>query len=266
MSIPQRCQPARTCTPRRSSRARVPTRRRRGSGTGAATRAASCQAGRRQRARRGVPWLPGRSRPSPRAAEYAPQRGWPPTAKRGKFAQFCGDSSFRSLRRLCCSAWPAPARAGQPRPARGWRSSTTRGTARPAQDGGWLHWNQNGHRPAARSRLQVLPRAGARTRAATRAVVARADGARSRATGVGEVVVSWWGRGSAENARLPLVLRAARRRGSRGRRAPRAVRRTLDRHRPRRPRLPAQARDPRRLRLRPVLGLRTRAGPRSTAR
>ena len=32
-------------------------------------------------------------------------------------------------------------------------------------------------------------------------------------TGVGEVVVSWWGRGSAEDARLPLVLREARRAG-----------------------------------------------------
>ena len=32
-------------------------------------------------------------------------------------------------------------------------------------------------------------------------------------TGVGEVVVSWWGRGSSEDARLPLVIREARRAG-----------------------------------------------------
>ena len=34
-----------------------------------------------------------------------------------------------------------------------------------------------------------------------------------RAAGIDQVVVSWWGRGSAEDARLPLVLAAARKDG-----------------------------------------------------
>ena len=34
-----------------------------------------------------------------------------------------------------------------------------------------------------------------------------------RAAGIDQIVVSWWGRGSAEDARLPAVLAAARRDG-----------------------------------------------------
>src|SRR5262249_57217405 len=45
-----------------------------------------------------------------------------------------------------------------------------------------------------------------------RAVVA-SEMAEIKAAGVDQIVVSWWGRGSAEDTRLPLVIAAARRDG-----------------------------------------------------
>ena len=71
------------------------------------------------------------------------------------------------------------------------------------------------------------------------------------AAGVDEVVISWWGRGSVEDRRLPLVLSLARTAQARAGDPPGAVRRPLHRDGRRRPRLPRGARDPRRLRLPP---------------
>jgi hypothetical protein len=78
----------------------------------------------------------------------------------------------------------------------------------PAADGGWDHWNQNGHRPPADLYSRYYPASGPYS-SSDPAVV---DGqmAEIGAAGIDEVIVSWWGRGSLEDERLPLVLAAAR--------------------------------------------------------
>jgi glycoprotein endo-alpha-1,2-mannosidase len=80
----------------------------------------------------------------------------------------------------------------------------------PAHDGGWEHWNQNGHRPPSDLYSRFFP-AGGPYSSGDRAVVDR-QMAQIAAAGIDEVVISWWGRGSSEDRRLPLVLAAARRR------------------------------------------------------
>jgi glycoprotein endo-alpha-1,2-mannosidase len=81
----------------------------------------------------------------------------------------------------------------------------------PAHDGQWLHWNQNGHTPPLDIASQFYPRRGPYSSGDPKVVAAQmAEIAR---TGVGEVVVSWWGRGSEEDQRLPMVMKAARRNG-----------------------------------------------------
>jgi Glycosyl hydrolase family 99 len=79
----------------------------------------------------------------------------------------------------------------------------------PVRDGGWEHWNQNGHRPPGDIYSRYYPAGGVYSSADPRVIdqqMAEIAGA-----GVDEVVISWWGRGSAEDQRLPLVLAAARR-------------------------------------------------------
>jgi glycosyl hydrolase family 99 len=81
----------------------------------------------------------------------------------------------------------------------------------PSADGAWQHWDQNGHRPPADVYSRFFPALGAYS-SSNPAVVDR-QMSEIAAAGVDEVVVSWWGRGSAEDGRLPLVLTAARRHG-----------------------------------------------------
>jgi hypothetical protein len=78
----------------------------------------------------------------------------------------------------------------------------------PRHDGAWQHWNQNGHRPPRDVYSSYFP-AGGPYSSDDRSVVDR-QMAEIAAAGVDEVVISWWGRGSAEDARLPLVLAAVR--------------------------------------------------------
>lgn len=78
----------------------------------------------------------------------------------------------------------------------------------PSVDGAYEHWQQNGGRPPQRIASAYFPARGVYS-SSDRAVV----GAQMReiaATGVDQVVVSWWGRGSVEDARLGLTLAAAR--------------------------------------------------------
>ena len=98
------------------------------------------------------------------------------------------------------------------------RSSTTRGTGRRRATAP----GSTGTRTATGRRAtstRASTRRAARTRAATRASSTQ-QMAQIAAAGVDEVVVSWWGRGSVEDARLPLVLargapaRAPRRRST----------------------------------------------------
>jgi hypothetical protein len=78
----------------------------------------------------------------------------------------------------------------------------------PAQDGDWQHWNQNKHQPPGDVYSTFYPARGPYS-SSNRAVVDQ-QMAQIAAAGVDEVVVSWWGRGSAEDRRLPLVLAVAR--------------------------------------------------------
>jgi hypothetical protein len=81
----------------------------------------------------------------------------------------------------------------------------------PALDGGWQHWNQNGHSPPGNLYSRYYPAPGPYS-SSDPAVVAQ-QMAEIRGAGIDEVVVSWWGRGSVEDSRLPLVIADARRQG-----------------------------------------------------
>ena len=78
----------------------------------------------------------------------------------------------------------------------------------PARDGAFQHWQQNGARPPRSIASAYYPARGVYS-SSDRAVVA-AQMREIAATGVDEVAVSWWGRGSVEDARLGLTASAAR--------------------------------------------------------
>ena len=80
----------------------------------------------------------------------------------------------------------------------------------PARDGGWAHWYVE------RDGAPVLSTAYLPSRGLYSSSNAKIVGAQMReiaAAGVDTVVVSWWGYGSPENERLPLVVQAAQRAG-----------------------------------------------------
>jgi hypothetical protein len=81
----------------------------------------------------------------------------------------------------------------------------------PARDGAYQHWSQREHVPPDDVAANYYPAQGLYS-SSDPAVVAR-QMAEIRAAGIDQVVVSWWGRGSAEDARLALVDDAARRDG-----------------------------------------------------
>ena len=81
----------------------------------------------------------------------------------------------------------------------------------PSHDGAWEHWNQNLHHPPRDLYSRFYPVGGPYS-SGDPAVVDQ-QMAEIAAAGVDEVVVSWWGRGSDEDRRLPLVLADARRHG-----------------------------------------------------
>jgi hypothetical protein len=81
----------------------------------------------------------------------------------------------------------------------------------PATDGAWQHWSQNSHAPPADLYSRFYPALGPYSSSDARVVAQQM--AQIASAGVDEVVVSWWGRGSEEDARLPLVVSDARRLG-----------------------------------------------------
>jgi glycoprotein endo-alpha-1,2-mannosidase len=78
----------------------------------------------------------------------------------------------------------------------------------PARDGGYHHWQQNGARPPHGISSQFFPARGIYS--CSDRVVLAAQMAEIRSAGVSQVVISWWGRGSIEDARLGAVVAAAR--------------------------------------------------------
>ncbi len=81
----------------------------------------------------------------------------------------------------------------------------------PARDGAWQHWQQNGGAPPKRIGSGFYPARGAYS--SSDPAVLAAHMKEIAAAGIREVIVSWWGRGSVEDRRLPAVAAAARARG-----------------------------------------------------
>jgi glycoprotein endo-alpha-1,2-mannosidase len=77
-------------------------------------------------------------------------------------------------------------------------------------DGRYTHWGQGGHTPPFDIASAFFPMRGTYSSADPK--VLRAQMRDIAQAGVGEVVSSWWGRGSIEDRRLPAVIRAAKRR------------------------------------------------------
>jgi hypothetical protein len=100
---------------------------------------------------------------------------------------------------------PALAEAGPPRSAiffYPWYSNMR-------HDGGYAHWTQGDHTPPFDVASQFFPARGAYSSADPR--VLRAQMRDIAWAGVDEVVSSWWGQGSREDERLPVVMHAAKR-------------------------------------------------------
>ena len=77
-----------------------------------------------------------------------------------------------------------------------------------ARDGGWQHWQQNGNAPPGWIASSWFPSRGVYS--SSDPAVVQAQMREIASIGVQTVIVSWWGPGSAEAARLPGVARAAR--------------------------------------------------------
>ena len=80
------------------------------------------------------------------------------------------------------------------------------GTA--AKDGAYAHWSQDGHQPPNDIASAYYPLAGLYSSSDKLIVAAQMDEIRN--AGIDEIAVSWWGQGSPEDLRLPLVVAAAR--------------------------------------------------------
>ncbi len=78
----------------------------------------------------------------------------------------------------------------------------------PRRDGAYAHWNQRGHRPPTEIASAFYPARGAYSSSDRRVLAAHM--ADIRAAGVDQLVSSWWGRGSPEDARLPAIVSAAK--------------------------------------------------------
>jgi len=83
----------------------------------------------------------------------------------------------------------------------------------PARDGDWIHWAQGGNRPPRRIASSFYPTRGAYSSGDP--AVVRAQMHEIAVAGIDTLIVTWWGRGSLEDERLPLVAAAATARGLR---------------------------------------------------
>jgi glycoprotein endo-alpha-1,2-mannosidase len=75
-------------------------------------------------------------------------------------------------------------------------------------DGSYQHWGQDGHRPPNDIASSYYPARGLYS-SSDKAVVAN-QMAEIRNAGIDEIAVSWWGQGSPEDGRLPLVIQQAK--------------------------------------------------------
>jgi glycoprotein endo-alpha-1,2-mannosidase len=79
------------------------------------------------------------------------------------------------------------------------------------RDGAYAHWAQRGHAPPADIAAGFYPARGLYSSADVLVVSQQMQ--QIAAMGVDEVSISWWGRGSVEDARLPVVLAALKAQG-----------------------------------------------------
>lgn len=75
-------------------------------------------------------------------------------------------------------------------------------------DGAYVHWSQDGHAPPNDIASSYYPARGLYSSSDRLVVAQQMD--EIRTAGIDEIAVSWWGRGSPEDARLPIVVAAAR--------------------------------------------------------
>ncbi len=105
---------------------------------------------------------------------------------------------------LAALGLPAAARAGDARVSAfyyPWYGTT-------AEDGAYQHWAQHGHAPPNDIASAFYPARGLYSSSDRVVIGEQMDEIRN--AGIDEIAVSWWGRGSTEDARLPAVLAAAR--------------------------------------------------------
>lgn len=81
----------------------------------------------------------------------------------------------------------------------------------PSPDGAYLHWSQDGHVPPNDIASSYYPALGVYSSASRMVLATQMQ--EVKAAGIDELAVSWWGRGSAEDQRLPAVIAAAHARG-----------------------------------------------------
>jgi glycoprotein endo-alpha-1,2-mannosidase len=77
----------------------------------------------------------------------------------------------------------------------------------PDRDGSYEHWSQEGHIPPSDLATTFYPARGPYS--SSNPAVVRAQMREIAAAGISEVIVSWWGWGSPEDLRLPLVMQTA---------------------------------------------------------
>src|ERR1051326_186944 len=80
------------------------------------------------------------------------------------------------------------------------------GTA--AEDGSYQHWSQDNHSPPNDIASAFYPALGLYSSSDQNVVATQMD--EVEAAGIDQLIVSWWGRGSPEDQRLPLIVAAAR--------------------------------------------------------
>ncbi len=80
-----------------------------------------------------------------------------------------------------------------------------------ARDGTYQHWSQHDHAPPDNIASAYYPSRGIYS--SSDSLVVGAQMAEIRAAGIDEIIVSWWGRGSAEDSRLSMIVGAARANG-----------------------------------------------------
>ena len=80
-----------------------------------------------------------------------------------------------------------------------------------AADGSYQHWSQDGHAPPNDIASSYYPAIGLYS--SSDKLVIDAQMSEIQSAGINEIAVSWWGKGSPEDLRMPAIVASASRRG-----------------------------------------------------